>query len=53
MRTFTEIPDDRILVAIPGVRLAAFVADVERLKAANDAMQQIYRGMRASHLAPS
>lgn len=53
MRTFTEVPDDRILVAIPGVRLAAFVADVERLKAANDAMQQIYREMRASHLAPS
>jgi uncharacterized protein (DUF169 family) len=53
MRTFTEIPDDRILVAIPGVSLAAFVSDVERLRAANDAMQQIYRGMRASHQATS
>lgn len=53
MRTFTEIPDDRILVAVPGVGLAAFIADVERLNAANDAMRQIYRGMRDGHLATS
>lgn len=53
LRTFTEVPDDRILVALPGTRLAAFVDDVERLKAANDAMEQIYRGMRASYPATS
>lgn len=53
MRTFTEIPDDRILVAMPGVSVAAFIADVERLNAANDAMRQIYRGMRDGHLATS
>lgn len=51
MRTFTEIPDDRILVAVPGAGLMDFLAEVERLGAANDAMQQIYRGMRESHLA--
>lgn len=53
MRTFTEIPDDRILVAVPGVGLAAFIADVERLNAANDAMRQIYSEMRDGHLATS
>jgi len=51
MRTFTEIADDRILLAVPAAGLAGFVAEVERIGAANDAMLQIYREMRDSRAA--
>lgn len=51
MRTFTEIADDRILLAVPAAGLERFVAEVERIGAANDAMLQIYREMRDSHAA--
>jgi uncharacterized protein (DUF169 family) len=51
MRTFTDISDDRILAAIPGARLADFVADLRRLGAANDTMLGIYRAMRDGQLA--
>jgi uncharacterized protein (DUF169 family) len=45
MRTFTEISDDRIMVAIPCAGLATFVSELERLKVANNTMQTIYVGM--------
>jgi uncharacterized protein (DUF169 family) len=53
MRTFTEIPDDKILVVVPGVGVKSFVADIERLKASNGAMREIYLRMRDGHLPTS
>ncbi|MFI6503983.1 DUF169 domain-containing protein [Nonomuraea typhae] len=48
MRTFTEIPDDRLLLAIPGGRLADFVAAAEASAAANQTMADFYRGHKAA-----
>jgi uncharacterized protein (DUF169 family) len=45
MRTFTGVPDDLMLVAIPGSALSGYVDDLERLRTANDRMQDIYEGM--------
>lgn len=47
MRTFTEIPDDRMLAVIPGDGIAAFADDLERITAANDTMLTFYRGRKA------
>lgn len=49
MRTFTEIPADRCLVAIPGFRLATLAEDLERTASANDQMEQFYRGHKAQY----
>jgi hypothetical protein len=47
MRTFTEIPDDRMLAVVPGDGIAAFADDLERITAANDTMLTFYRGRKA------
>ncbi len=46
MRTFTEIPDDRLLAAVPGTRLDSFLDDLERIVAANHTMQTFYEGKK-------
>lgn len=47
MRTFTEIPDDRLLAAVPGVRIESFLVDLERVVAANATMRTHYEGKKA------
>ncbi|MBM3726854.1 MAG: hypothetical protein FJW40_15715 [Acidobacteria bacterium] len=42
MRTFTAIPDDRILVAVPGRGLAKFAGQVRKAVEANAVMQSFY-----------
>ncbi|AKH83953.1 hypothetical protein AA958_19140 [Streptomyces sp. CNQ-509] len=48
MRTFTDIPDDRLLAAVPGARLDAFLDDLERTVAANQTMKTFYEGKKAA-----
>jgi uncharacterized protein (DUF169 family) len=48
MRTFTEIPDDRLLAAVPGNQAESFVADLERVVAANDTMRAFYESKKAA-----
>lgn len=48
MRTFTEIPDDRLLAAVPGTRLESFLDDLDRVVASNDTMRTFYEGRKAS-----
>lgn len=48
MRTFTEIPDDRLLAAVPGTRLGSFVEDLERIVTSNDTMRAFYEGKKAA-----
>lgn len=44
MRTFTEIPDDRMLMAIPGDKVADLAEALQRAASANDSMQSFYEG---------
>ena len=48
MRTFTEIPDDRLLAAIPGTRIAAFLDDLERTIDSNATMHSFYESKKAA-----
>lgn len=48
MRTFTEIPDDRLLAAVPGDRLEALVTDLERIAASNETIRTYYEGRKAA-----
>lgn len=47
MRTYTEIPDDRCLVAIPGGNLTALSETLARTHAANEQMRQFYLSQKA------
>jgi uncharacterized protein (DUF169 family) len=47
MRTFTQVADDRILVAIPGGQIELFVSELVRLTAANNHMSGLYEQQRA------
>lgn len=47
MRTFTQVADDRILVAIPGEQVELFASELARLTAANDHMSGLYEQQRA------
>lgn len=51
MRTFTGIGQDRMLAAVPGEGLEAFVASLERVAAANRTMQDFYERRRAEVLS--
>ena len=51
MRTFTEISDDRMLVAIPGSALQDFVKALDAVSAANATMQTFYQGHKARFTA--
>lgn len=46
MRTFTGIPDDRLLAAIPGARIQTFLDDLERIIASNATMHAFYQGKK-------
>lgn len=46
MRTYTEIGDDRILIAIPGAQLESFAQAVDSIGQANQHMQAFYRAQR-------
>lgn len=48
MRTFTEIPDDRLLAAVPGIRLESLVDELERIVASNSTMRTFYEGKKAA-----
>ncbi|MFB7115250.1 DUF169 domain-containing protein [Streptomyces sp. NPDC056291] len=48
MRTFTEIPDDRLLAAVPGHSLESLVENLERSVASNDMMRAYYEGKKAA-----
>lgn len=48
MRTFTEIPDDRLLAAVPGNRVEAFVAELERVVTSNETMRTFYESKKAA-----
>jgi uncharacterized protein (DUF169 family) len=48
MRTFTEIPDDCLLAAVPGARLEKFLDDLDRVVAANKTMREFYEGKKAA-----
>jgi uncharacterized protein (DUF169 family) len=47
MRTFTEIPEDRLLAVLPGAKLGHFVDALERTVTANQQMEEFYRGHKA------
>lgn len=47
MRTFTEISDDLMFVALPGNRLTEFVSSLDATVAANEEMRQFYEGHKA------
>jgi uncharacterized protein (DUF169 family) len=53
MRTFTEIPADRCLVAIPGSILASLGDKLEQTFAANEKMREFYLGRKASYQTQS
>jgi uncharacterized protein (DUF169 family) len=46
MRTFTQVPDDRMMIAIPGGELESFVGALEKTGSANSQMQTFYEGHR-------
>ncbi len=48
MRTFTEIPDDRLLLVIPGAKLEGLADDVATTLAANEHMTNCYQEMKRS-----
>jgi uncharacterized protein (DUF169 family) len=48
MRTFTDIPDDRLLAAVPGPRIGALADDLDRVTAANGTMLAYYRDRKAA-----
>lgn len=48
MRTFTEVSDDRMILAVPGVQLEAFVEAAEASAAVNDAMSDFYKSRKAA-----
>jgi uncharacterized protein (DUF169 family) len=48
MRTFTEIPDDRMLAVLPGDRVAEFVTALETTVQSNAAMLDFYQGHKAA-----
>jgi uncharacterized protein (DUF169 family) len=47
MRTFTGIPDDRMLIVVPGDQLAAFAKAIAETVAVNARMTDTYREQRA------
>ncbi|WP_216207083.1 DUF169 domain-containing protein [Amycolatopsis aidingensis] len=47
MRTFTEIPDDQLLAAVPGARLDALLDDLDKVIAANETMKIFYERKKA------
>jgi uncharacterized protein (DUF169 family) len=47
MRTYTEIPDDYCLVAIPGASLASLAEALETTHAAHERMRQFYLAQKA------
>ncbi|MGH3159236.1 MAG: DUF169 domain-containing protein [Streptosporangiaceae bacterium] len=47
MRTFTEVPDDRLLAVVPGSRIEEFTGDLDRVVAANQTMREFYQGKKA------
>ncbi|HUE75717.1 MAG TPA: DUF169 domain-containing protein [Chloroflexota bacterium] len=49
MRTFTEIPADRCLIAIPGSILASLGDKMEQTFSANEKMREFYVGHKASY----
>lgn len=48
MRTFTEISDDRLLLAIPGDKLAEFVDAVATTAAINQQMDEFYQSRKTA-----
>jgi uncharacterized protein (DUF169 family) len=48
MRTFTGISDDRVLAALPGESLPAFIEALQTTHDANEQMRQFYEGRKAS-----
>jgi len=48
MRTFTEIPDDRMLGVVPGAQLSEFVTALTGIAEANARMQSFYDGRKAA-----
>lgn len=48
MRTFTDIPDDRLLAVVPGNHIKAFAGNLDRVIAANDTMLTFYQGHKAT-----
>jgi uncharacterized protein (DUF169 family) len=48
MRTFTEIPGDRILVVLPGSRVPEFVTALETTVQSNAVMREFYQGHKAA-----
>ncbi len=51
MRTFTEIGDDRMLVALPGKNLAEFLEALEKTLQANGVMQAFYNERKSRFVA--
>ena len=47
MRTFTEIPDDRVLAVLPGGKVAEFVEALQATVTANAGMKAFYEGHKA------
>ncbi len=47
MRTFTEIPDDRCLVAIPGSALETLGEQLAQMRATNEQMKALYASQKA------
>jgi len=47
MRTFTGIPDDLLLAAIPGTALSGFADELDRIATANQAVHSYYENKKA------
>lgn len=48
MRTFTGMPDDKMLGVVPGERLADFTEGLRKIAGANARMQEFYDGRKAA-----
>jgi len=48
MRSFTDIPDDRLLAAVPGNHIEALADNLDRVLAANDTMLTFYQGQKTA-----
>lgn len=46
MRTFTDIPDDKLLAAVPGDHIESFLDDLERIITANHTMHTYYQAQK-------
>jgi uncharacterized protein (DUF169 family) len=52
MRTFTEIPEDHLLAAVPGTKVEEFARTLQSMRATNDTMAAFYASRKKGFSSP-